>query len=153
MKTCIQARAVFLMPPYPGELHIVQQAKGIRLVGCLTGFPPNSLHGFHVHEYGETGHDCLDAGPHYNPLKNPHGGIQSAVRHVGDLGNLRSDANGLLCASNYYPETDLTGRHGVLGRTLVIHEREDDLGMAGTPDSQATGSSGRRLSCAVINPI
>ena len=25
------------------------------------------LHGFHVHENGETGNDCADAGGHFNP--------------------------------------------------------------------------------------
>ncbi|BHF66202.1 hypothetical protein SprV_0200921800 [Sparganum proliferum] len=151
--TCIQAKAVFSVPAYPGELHLLQLTKGIQVVGCLTGFAPNSTHGFHVHEFGLTSNDCQDAGSHYNPLNMLHGGIQSPTRHIGDLGNLQSDAHGILCTNKHYPETDLTGKNGVLGRSLVIHEKEDDLGTAGTADSQATGSSGKRLTCAVISPI
>ncbi|KAL7065428.1 hypothetical protein AAHC03_05676 [Spirometra sp. Aus1] len=146
------ARAVF-EAPYAGELTLTQLSKGIMISGCLTGFPPNSKHGFHVHEFGRLGNNCLDAGAHYNPLNMNHGGIQTPVRHIGDLGNLQSDAQGILCTNQYYPETDLTGNYSVLGRSLVIHEKEDDLGTLETKDSQTTGSSGKRLTCAVINPI
>ncbi|VDN36731.1 unnamed protein product [Dibothriocephalus latus] len=147
-----RAKAVFAAP-YAGELTLIQQSKGITIEGCLTGFPPNTEHGFHVHEFGRLGNGCLDAGAHYNPLNMLHGGIQTPVRHIGDLGNLQSDANGRLCTNQYYPETDLTGNYTILGRSLVIHEDKDDLGTAGTPDSQATGSAGKRLTCAIIEPM
>ena len=38
----------------------------------------------------------------------------------------------------------------VIGRSLVIHEDEDDLGKGGFPDSLTTGHAGKRLDCAVI---
>uniref|UniRef100_A0A183SQE5 Sod_Cu domain-containing protein n=1 Tax=Schistocephalus solidus TaxID=70667 RepID=A0A183SQE5_SCHSO len=147
-----RAKAVF-EGPYAGEFTLTQLSKGILINGCLRGFPPNGKHGFHVHEFGRLGNSCQDAGAHYNPLDMHHGGIQTPVRHIGDLGNLQSDANGVVCTNLHYPETDLTGKYSVLGRALVIHEMEDDLGTAGTADSQATGSSGKRLTCAVINPV
>ena len=32
---------------------------------------------------------------HYNPFGQTHGGPSSAVRHVGDLGNIQADAGGV----------------------------------------------------------
>ena len=42
----------------------------------LTGFEVSttpSKHGFHVHEHGELGNSCSDAGGHYNPHGKTHG--------------------------------------------------------------------------------
>ena len=38
----------------------------------------------------------------------------------------------------------------VVGRSLVIHEDPDDLGMGGHSDSLTTGHAGKRITCAVI---
>ena len=38
----------------------------------------------------------------------------------------------------------------VIGRSLVIHEDPDDLGMGGNSDSLTTGHAGKRITCAVI---
>ena len=35
---------------------------------------------------------------------------------------------------------------GVIGRSLLLHEGEDDLGKSGDP----TGKAGKRLDCAII---
>ena len=34
---------------------------------------------------------------------------------------------------------------------MVVHEKEDDLGQAGTEESKGTGSAGARLDCCIIN--
>ena len=41
--------------------------KSVLLTGQIEGLAPG-LHGFHVHEKGELGNDCKDAGPHFNPF-------------------------------------------------------------------------------------
>ena len=46
--------------------------------------------------------------------------------------------------------TTLFGPNTIIGRTLVIHAGEDDLGLQNTPDRGATGSAGKRLACAII---
>ena len=38
----------------------------------------------------------------------------------------------------------------VIGRSVVIHEDMDDLGMGGHNDSLTTGHAGKRITCAVI---
>jgi Cu-Zn family superoxide dismutase len=44
----------------------------------------------------------------------------------------------------------LYGLLSVVGRSIVIHELEDDEGLGGWPDSKINGHSGARLACGVI---
>ena len=60
-------------------------------VGDLKGLTEGK-HGFHIHEKADFSNGCLSAGPHYNPFKKDHGGHDDAERHVGDMGNIQSDA-------------------------------------------------------------
>ena len=56
----------------------------------------------HVHTYAisEESDDelikCDSAGPHFNPLNNDHGDIFSNFRHVGDLGNIVRENDGMI---------------------------------------------------------
>jgi Cu-Zn family superoxide dismutase len=38
----------------------------------------------------------------------------------------------------------------IRGRGIVLHEREDDNGKAGTDESRTTGSAGARIACGTI---
>jgi len=121
----------------------------------VQGLPPNKSLGFHIHEGGDLrcyGKDtpCQGACAHYNPFKKHHGGPRSKEKHVGDLGNLRSDANGNSTTTITLSSVKLRGKYSVIGRSIVIHEKNDDLGKAGTEDSMKTGSSGARIACGVI---
>ncbi|CAH8616037.1 unnamed protein product [Heterobilharzia americana] len=107
-------------------------------------------HGFHVHEFGDTTNGCISAGAHFNPTNHEHGAPEDSIRHVGDLGNVVADADG----NAVYDATDkllsLSGPHSIIGRTMVIHENEDDLGRGGHELSKVTGNAGGRLACGVI---
>lgn len=37
-------------------------------------------HGFHVHDKGDLGNQCVDAGGHYNPANMTHGGPSDVIR-------------------------------------------------------------------------
>ena len=65
------------------------------------------------------------------------------TRHVGDLGNILADANGNVQVkfSDYY--IDLFGSDSIIGKTIVIHESQDDL--------KTIESSGKRIACAKIS--
>jgi len=48
-------------------------------------------------------------------------------RHVGDMGNIESD--GKLAEIDYVDKViTLVGEHSIIGRTVVVHADEDDLG-------------------------
>ncbi|KFM83041.1 Superoxide dismutase [Cu-Zn], partial [Stegodyphus mimosarum] len=110
----------------------------------------SGLHGFHVHQYGDLSNGCTSAGGHYNPYGLDHGAPTDAVRHVGDLGNIEADNNGIANVDIVDNELRLCGPLSILGRAIVIHERADDLGRGGNPESKKTGNAGSRLACCVI---
>jgi Cu-Zn family superoxide dismutase len=118
---------------------------GIRVVATITNLPPNSLHGFHIHEYGDcSSADATSAGGHFNPHDRPHGGPLDTERHVGDLGNLSSNDLGIAELDYVDPLLSFSGIDSILGRGLVVHEQEDDL------QSQPVGNAGARIGCGVI---
>jgi Cu-Zn family superoxide dismutase len=53
-----------------GDITFVQEQDGgtVKLSGTLTGLTPGK-HGFHVHEKGDVGSNCVAAGGHFNPEK------------------------------------------------------------------------------------
>jgi len=111
----------------------------------------NSIHGFHIHEAGDLTDNCMGACGHFNPYNKNHGGPESSERHVGDLGNIKFDNKGVC---NMILDDKLVKLRGtkanVIGRSIVIHSKEDDLGLGGNEDSLKTGNAGKRLTCAVI---
>ena len=44
----------------------------------------------------------------------------------------------------------LSGKFSVIGRTIVLHKLEDDLGLGNNSESKLTGNSGSRIACGVI---
>ena len=41
----------------------------------------------------------------------------------------------------------------ILGKSLVIHQSEDDLGRGGNEGSLKTGNAGKRVACGIIEKI
>lgn len=135
-----------------GSVKFVQKEDGhapVRVIVRVTGLAPGK-HGFHVHALGDLTHGCSSAGGHFNPHSQPHGGPGDAARHVGDLGNLTAGPDGAASVEFEDGLISLEGAHSVIGRTLIIHADEDDLGRGGAPDSLTTGHAGARIACAVI---
>merc|ERR1712241_478449 len=118
------------------------------LMGFVYGLGSNPLHGFHIHEFGDLSNGCKSCGGHFNPYEKNHGGPASEDRHVGDLGNINVGSNGESIVFISDNQVKLTGgpEFSVAGRSIVIHENEDDLGASG----DASGNAGARLKCCVI---
>ncbi|KAF1743046.1 hypothetical protein MXB_600 [Myxobolus squamalis] len=103
----------------------------------------SSLHGFHIHEFGDLTNGCVSAGGHFNPYGLSHD------RHAGDLGNIEVDSKGVADINLKLPKTlSLFGDYSIIGRTIVVHENTDDLGRGGNNESSITGNAGRRIGCA-----
>jgi superoxide dismutase, Cu-Zn family len=127
-----------------GKVTFTKQAGGVEVVAELTGLTPGK-HGFHVHEFGDCSKmDGTCAGGHFNPEGMPHGGPNSAERHVGDLGNVDADSSGNAMYKRVDKQIALSGPHSIIGRAIIVHAGEDDL------TSQPSGDAGARIGCGVI---
>nr|AHC69653.1 superoxide dismutase [Lymantria dispar multiple nucleopolyhedrovirus] len=125
-------------------------AHPVRISGYVLGLP-RGLHGFHVHEFGDTSNGCTSAGEHFNPARRDHGAPGAEIRHVGDLGNLESAGRDALTEVSLTDGVvSLYGPHSIIGRSLVVHTDRDDLGLTDHPLSKTTGNSGGRLACGII---
>ena len=117
----------------------------------ISGLIPNSLHGFHVHEAGDLTDKCTSMCSHFNPYGNTHGCPGMSKRHVGDLGNIKTNNKGEARYTFYDNVIKLRGTNSnIIGRGLIIHEDEDDCGKGGNAESLKTGNAGKRIACAVI---
>mmetsp|Transcript_47347 Transcript_47347/g.103592 ORF Transcript_47347/g.103592 Transcript_47347/m.103592 type:complete len:181 (+) Transcript_47347:69-611(+) len=127
----------------------------------VKGLTPGK-HGFHVHEKADFSNGCTSAGPHYNPHKKTHGAPSDEERHVGDLGNIEPGPDGVAKGEIIDRLIKLTGEFSVIGRSMMVHADEDDLGTGdnsepGPPPvngkaSKATGNAGARIACGEIKP-
>ncbi|KAH6675029.1 Cu,Zn superoxide dismutase SOD1 [Halenospora varia] len=116
----------------------------------ITGHDANAERGMHVHQFGDNTNGCTSAGPHFNPHGKTHGAPTDEVRHVGDLGNFKTDAQGNGVGSTTDKLIKLIGPESVIGRTVVVHAGTDDLGQGGNEESKKTGNAGGRPACGVI---
>ncbi|KAI8083154.1 copper/zinc superoxide dismutase [Halteromyces radiatus] len=112
---------------------------------------PAGKHGFHVHEYGDLTQGCNSTLAHYNPFNVTHGAPTDKIHHVGDLGNIESSGPDQAAVLDITADfIHLQGDISVLGRAILIHTGEDDLGRGNSPLSKTTGNAGGRFLCAVI---
>lgn len=118
--------------------------------GMVTGLPANTVHGFHVHQWGDlTTQDGNSAGPHYTgPILDasvPHAIPGSGLTmHVGDMGNLFYTNGGVHYFRAETTEFGLWGHpNSVIGRAVIIHDMPDDC-------SQPYGNAGKRAYICVI---
>jgi Cu-Zn family superoxide dismutase len=141
--------AIALLKPTAGNtaegvVYFSAVENGVRVVAKLSNLAPGP-HGFHIHAFGDcSAPDGSSAGGHFNPDDKPHGAPSDKHRHMGDLGNLIADQNGLAAADFVDPLLTLTGEQSIIGRGVIVHAQADDL------TTQPTGAAGGRLVCGVI---
>jgi len=146
----ISAIAVFT-GKIEGTVRFTEDNKDVIIDIHISGLKKGSKHGFHVHECGDMSDKCESMCAHFNPYNKTHGGPKDTTRHVGDLGNIVADAKGVAKYTFRDSVIRLRGtKANIIGRGLIIHADEDDLGKGGQPDSLTTGHAGKRIACAVI---
>uniref|UniRef100_A0A6C0JE76 Superoxide dismutase copper/zinc binding domain-containing protein n=1 Tax=viral metagenome TaxID=1070528 RepID=A0A6C0JE76_9ZZZZ len=153
MSIPISAIAVFNSKKVKGIVKFTEELKtdSVIIEIEIYGLKKNDFHGFHVHECGDMSEQCESMCAHFNPFNKSHGGPDSKERHVGDLGNLKTDENGIAKCKTVDKMIKLRGtKCNIIGRGLIIHADKDDCGEGSFPDSKITGHAGKRIACAVI---
>ncbi|KAK0487565.1 superoxide dismutase [Armillaria novae-zelandiae] len=125
----------------------------VTVSGNLEGLDPSASRGFHIHQSGDLSGGCVSAGPHFNPFGKNHGAPTDTDRHVGDLGNIKSDEAGVAAFSFSDSLISLNGPLSIIGRAVVVHAGTDDLGKGGDEESLKTGNAGGRAACGVIGLV
>jgi Cu-Zn family superoxide dismutase len=129
-----------------GTLNFVKMGDGVHIRGSVTGLEPNSVHAFHIHEFGDqSSDDGTAAGAHYNPEHHDHGAPDAPMHHAGDFGNITADASGKATIDMMVNDLSIAGmKNPIIGRGVVIHGKADDL------KSQPAGNAGPRIGVGVI---
>ncbi len=99
----------------------------------ITGHDSNAERGMHIHVYGDNTNGCTSAGPHcssavpwsvehclpklllVNPHNKTHGAPSDDERHVGDLGNFKTDGQGNSSGTVEDKLIKLIGQESVIG--------------------------------------
>lgn len=131
-----------------GVIRFVQTTDGCIIDGTVDGLVPG-LHGLHIHECGDISEGCQSIGDHYNPHNSTHGGPEDDIskKHIGDLGNIEADDSGRALFRRIDKFLNVSD---IIGRSLVITEKPDDLGKGKNQQSKIDGNSGKRLACGII---
>ena len=152
--SCLEALAHFTGPNIFGTVtfHQCYSRSGVLVVFDIKG-PSSRTMACHIHRYGDTRDGCKSLGDHWNPYETTHGSTFDTSRqcHAGDLvGNIKTDSKGEYSFSYIDSKLSLVGSLSVVGRSVVIHDGVDDLGLGGNEESLKTGNAGGRMACAII---
>jgi len=144
------AVAVFKTDRVEGEVMASDYKDGVKLRARFTKLPKGK-HGFHIHKAGDLrGEGCQGLCEHYDVGHNLHGDGPHSLkeRHTGDLGNIEIKKGENSFYKQYYIKN--TSVNDLWGRSIIVHEDEDDLGKGPFEDSKITGHSGARIACALF---
>lgn len=139
-----------------GTAKFVQQGSGVQVNVSVQGLKAG-MHGLHIHEFGRCapGIDSASnavvpfggAGSHFDPAqshKHASPTTDNLHGHGGDLPMLNVAADGTGKLSFTTQKIGLSGKNGVLGRSLVIHAQPDDY------KTDPSGMSGAREACGMV---
>lgn len=145
------AVALLDTPKVSGEVSFLQKKGGVDVKYFFSKLPEGH-HGFHIHKSGDLrGEGCQGACEHWHKGKpTTHGGppTHKGPRHTGDLGNLKMPTGSDTLTGSYFLKH--VSLDELYGRSVIVHEDEDDYGRGPHDDSHTTGHSGARIACGVI---
>ncbi|HQY21880.1 MAG TPA: superoxide dismutase family protein [Ignavibacteria bacterium] len=127
-----------------GKVTFTKEGNVVKIIADIKGLTPGK-HGFHIHEKGDcSAPDATSAGGHFNPRSMQHSGHQTTERHTGDMGNITADESGNAHLEISDSIMSFDGEESIIGKSVIVHEKEDDL------KTQPTGDAGGRVACGVI---
>ncbi len=144
------AVAVLRTPDIEGEVVAQPYREGTNIIARFTKLPPGK-HGFHIHKAGDLrGEGCKGLCEHFDKGNHTHGDAPPSKRerHTGDLGNIEIKAHQKVFSKTYFL-SDVTVEE-LWGRSVIVHQDEDDVGLGTAEDSKTTGHSGARIGCAIF---
>lgn len=135
--------------PISGKVQFVQEKNGKVFMRASINGPGPGMRAMHIHEKANSTaankSPCI--GRHWNPTNRPHGKWGKGPFHKGDIGNIYINAQG---KGFYALVTDKwcigcsDPKKNILGKFIVIHEKEDDY------TTQPHGGSGPGKSFGLI---
>uniref|UniRef100_A0A1A9UN90 superoxide dismutase n=1 Tax=Glossina austeni TaxID=7395 RepID=A0A1A9UN90_GLOAU len=137
----IEGMIVFQPIPYSSQ--------GVRVILNATGLPPGR-HALHIHTYGDMSDGCASTGEQF-----PN----------NFLGNVNAKEDGSVSVAFVSPFLNLFGFHGIVGRSIIIHEKPIDLNTilnaeiisSALPDALASQneekSVGAAIACGIISVL
>ena len=129
-----------------GKAVFTQDGDNIKFVISVANASPGE-HAVHIHAKGDcSAPDGTSAGGHWNPTNVAHGKWGEGEFHLGDIGNLTANAQGM---GKFELTTNLwemnTGSDiDFVGKAIIVHADADDF------VSQPSGNAGPRIGCGVI---
>jgi|26BtaG_2_1085354.scaffolds.fasta_scaffold00047_4 Cu-Zn family superoxide dismutase len=130
-----------------GKVNFTQTGDEVMMTIKVVGLTPGD-HGIHIHEVADcSAEDGSSAGGHWDPAGSDHGKWGEEHFHMGDIGNLVANAEGVaemtFSTDKWCIGCDDDSKN-ILGHSLIIHADADDY------HSQPTGNAGGRIGCVEI---
>ena len=132
----------------PGDL--------VTMIGEFENVEPG-LHALKIHEYGDLEYGCESTGDVFNPFGAYHGHSHQDIhdRRVGDIEQCQARWDRGAEYKNRDSLVMLSGPNSVIGRSMVLYEREDDFDKTEFPATESRPAivregKGRRVACCVI---
>lgn len=130
-----------------GTVNFTETNGMVSMIANISGLKPGN-HAFHIHAIGDcSAPDGTSAGGHWNPTTVSHGKWGTPPFHIGDIGNIEANMNGIGTISRV---TDLwcigcnDETKNIVGKAIIIHDGFDDF------SSQPSGAAGPRIGCGEI---
>ncbi len=129
-----------------GKAVFTQIGDNIKLVVSLANASAGE-HAVHIHATGDcSAPDGKSAGGHWNPTGVAHGKWGEGEFHLGDIGNMTVDDQGMgkiELTTNLW-EMNTGSDIDIVGKAIIVHAGADDF------VSQPSGKAGARIGCGVI---
>ena len=97
------------------------------MIGGFEGVEPG-LHALKIHEFGDLEYGCDSVGDVFNPFgaQIGHSHLDLTKKRVGDLEQVQARFDENAEYKNRDRECSLWGPNSIMGRAMVLYEREDD---------------------------